>query len=316
MTTPLVSIVMPVYNGLKYLPANVETIRRQTYVNFEVICADDLSTDGSLEYLQQVAKEDSRFKVFKRESKGGTAVKGVAYALPLCRGEYEFYISQDDLMAPDLLQKCVRRAQETGAEAVLPDMVWYVEGKDCDKVSAPKSNYQVILSGKEAFIRSLRWSIHGTSLRSMDLVRRAGIDTEYFNSCEYAVHKSYLLANKVAFCQADFFYRQDNPLAISKNLHYFTFDVLYTDVRLLQLMLEHQFKRREISAFLKDITKTVPGWLEKYAQHKASFTAQQQSHIEGVLKLSQSDLLAVAKRNKNYLAYWRMKRFFKVIPNK
>ena len=53
-TTPLVSVLMPVYNGMPYLPLAVESILNQTFKDFEFIIVDDCSNDDSLVYLQAI----------------------------------------------------------------------------------------------------------------------------------------------------------------------------------------------------------------------------------------------------------------------
>ena len=66
MNEPLVSIVVPVYNGEKYLEETLNVLKNQTYKNFEVIMVDDISTDNSVQILEKFANEDERFKLIKR----------------------------------------------------------------------------------------------------------------------------------------------------------------------------------------------------------------------------------------------------------
>ena len=56
--TPMVSVLMPVYNGMPYLPLAVESILKQTFTDFEFIIVNDCSTDSSIEYLQSL--QDTR----------------------------------------------------------------------------------------------------------------------------------------------------------------------------------------------------------------------------------------------------------------
>jgi glycosyltransferase involved in cell wall biosynthesis len=70
-STPLVSVVMPVYNAEKYLPQTIESILNQSYKNFEFIIIDDCSTDKSWEIIQRYAKRDKRIKGFKNKKNLG-----------------------------------------------------------------------------------------------------------------------------------------------------------------------------------------------------------------------------------------------------
>lgn len=61
--TPLVSIVLPVYNGEKYLASAIESILAQSYRNWELILVNDCSTDRSLEIMENYAGKDARIRV-------------------------------------------------------------------------------------------------------------------------------------------------------------------------------------------------------------------------------------------------------------
>ena len=73
MRTPLVSIIVPVYNTEKYLMETIRTIQKQTLSDFEVICVDDGSTDSTLTLLDKVSREDRRFSVLKQKNAGAGA---------------------------------------------------------------------------------------------------------------------------------------------------------------------------------------------------------------------------------------------------
>lgn len=75
MEQPLVSIIIPVYNVEKYLDRAIQSIKKQTYQNYEVLMVDDGSTDNSLEKLNQYAREDQRVKVFTKKNGGGRFCK-------------------------------------------------------------------------------------------------------------------------------------------------------------------------------------------------------------------------------------------------
>lgn len=96
---PLVSAIMPVYNGERYLRAALDSILAQTYEAVEIVAVDDGSIDGSGAILDQYA---SRMTIV-REGRGGNAGiarrKGIAHA----RGVYFAFLDQDDLWLPGKL---------------------------------------------------------------------------------------------------------------------------------------------------------------------------------------------------------------------
>ena len=65
----LISVIVPIYNVGKYLVECVESIRKQTYSNIEIILVDDGSTDASIEICDEFAEKDSRIRVFHKKMK-------------------------------------------------------------------------------------------------------------------------------------------------------------------------------------------------------------------------------------------------------
>ena len=68
-----ISILMPCYNSHAFLEKSISSVIRQDYKDWELICVDDCSSDGTFELLQEYAKQDKRIKIFKSEKNGGCA---------------------------------------------------------------------------------------------------------------------------------------------------------------------------------------------------------------------------------------------------
>lgn len=105
MSTPLVSVVMSVYNGLPYLKASVESILNQTYSHFEFIIIDDCSTDGSLNYLSSLT--DKRIRLL-HNSKNLKLSASLNLGIQASRGRYILRMDADDISFSDRLEKQVR----------------------------------------------------------------------------------------------------------------------------------------------------------------------------------------------------------------
>lgn len=253
---PRVSIVIPVYNGENFLPTLYERIHNQTYDNIEIIMVDDLSTDNSMNLMKEYQTIDPRVKVIQVEKKCGNAVKAQVQGLPFCTGDYYFYLSQDDFFDYDMIEKCVKKALESDADIILPNMVLYYEGKESTKhgVYPSNGNYSEELDGKEAFLLSLDWKIHGFALRRMRLFEGEEFRAEYYNDDEYYLRCMLLRANKVVFCDSNFYYRQDNPDALTKTIRYFHVDILVTDMMLYEVMSRQNYEKSLIVKRLKDIS--------------------------------------------------------------
>ena len=240
---------MPVYNGEKYLKRTFDSILSQTFTDFEVICVDDSSTDSSFEVLKEYANQDNRIKAFRKPN-GGMVPKSWNYALPKISGEYILYMSQDDFISPDLLELLYNKALSSKADAVIPDLVYYQgEGHNNPIKSGLHGDKKIDLSGKEAFLSSLKWEIHAFVLWKAELVRRIGFDELATNSDEYATRNFFLNSNKVVFSNGTFYYGKENPEAITKKISIKRFNWCLTDRRLLELMKKNNFSKQELTAF-------------------------------------------------------------------
>lgn len=259
---PLVSVVIPIYNGEKYVDEIYRNFSEQTYEKWELIFVNDVSTDKTLEYIKSYASIDNRIKVLNRKEKGGTAVKGLEYALPFCKGSFFFFMSHDDFIDDTFLEDCMYKALETGADIVIPNLVlyWNKDKQIKHGIYPIDNDYNSVISPKEAFRLSLDWRLHSNIFRKMELVRKVGFKAEYYNSCEYYARIMYLHAEKIVFCNTNFFYRQNNPNAITKTFHYFQVDILTTDVMLYNIMRQQGYDLEFLRERLREITKSFWGW--------------------------------------------------------
>ena len=102
--TPLVSVIMPVYNGEKFLAEAIESILAQTFSDFELRVVDDASQDGSVEIIRSYEERDERVRLIQHERNRGQATalnNGVSAA----RGRYIAMMDSDDISLPDRLRK-------------------------------------------------------------------------------------------------------------------------------------------------------------------------------------------------------------------
>lgn len=103
MSEILVSIVVPVYNGEKYLKKTIESILEQTYSSFELLLINDGSSDASAKLIDTLVTTDSRIKGFTKENGGVANARN--HGVLLAKGELIAFCDQDDLWLPDKLEK-------------------------------------------------------------------------------------------------------------------------------------------------------------------------------------------------------------------
>lgn len=110
-----ISVVIPVYNLEAYLMECLDSVAGQSFTDWECICVDDGSTDGSAGILDDYARRDTRFRVVHQENKGVGFARNAA--LDLISGDFVFFLDGDDLLINsavfELFVKTIRQLDET-----------------------------------------------------------------------------------------------------------------------------------------------------------------------------------------------------------
>jgi glycosyltransferase involved in cell wall biosynthesis len=116
---PLVSVISPAYNHEKYIADCIESVRAQTYTNWEMIIIDDGSSDSTFKIASELALQDHRIKPFTQKNIGiFRLAESYNFALEKSSGKYIAILECDDVWLPDKLQKQVE-ALEKNPMAVL-----------------------------------------------------------------------------------------------------------------------------------------------------------------------------------------------------
>ncbi|CAD0006550.1 glycosyltransferase family 2 protein [Flavobacterium chungangense] len=103
----LVSIITPTYNAEKYIRETLQSVLNQSYQNWEMILADDASTDHTIYIIEEFAQKDSRIKLYKLpENRGNGFARNTA--LEKATGKYIAYLDADDLWFPEKLEKQIQ----------------------------------------------------------------------------------------------------------------------------------------------------------------------------------------------------------------
>ena len=100
--TPLISVIVPIYNVAEYLPRCLDSICNQTYRNLEIILVDDGSTDNSLEICKEYAAKDQRIIVIHQKNKGVSAARNLG--LDKMTGVFFTFVDSDDWIVPQFVQ--------------------------------------------------------------------------------------------------------------------------------------------------------------------------------------------------------------------
>ena len=116
---PLISVIIPVYNAEKTIRRTLDSIREQTFYDFEVIMIDDGSTDTSGDICDEYTRYDKRFKVKHKQNQGVSAAR--QDGIDMAKGEYTIHIDPDDWVEQSMLKELYLKAVESNADMVICD---------------------------------------------------------------------------------------------------------------------------------------------------------------------------------------------------
>jgi glycosyltransferase involved in cell wall biosynthesis len=124
--SPLVTICIPVYNGIKYIDNCLTSVINQTYNNIEILIIDDGSTDGSVEYVKELQKTEQRIRLIINEKNLGL-VGNWNKCISEAKGEWIKFLFQDDLMQGDCVKKMITACNRFNVNMAISSRNFLVE---------------------------------------------------------------------------------------------------------------------------------------------------------------------------------------------
>ncbi|NJP38791.1 glycosyltransferase family 2 protein [Alkalicoccus luteus] len=115
--TPEISVIVPVYNGESFLPFALESVLLQSMENFEIICINDGSSDGSLNILREYEKKDERIRVIDKENEGLAKTRN--HGIACAKGTYIAFLDQDDYFHHDMLKSLYEAIKRTNVRLAM-----------------------------------------------------------------------------------------------------------------------------------------------------------------------------------------------------
>lgn len=135
-----VSVIMPMYNGEKYLRECLDSLLNQSLKEIEIICVDDGSTDSTSTILAEYQSKDSRIKVVMQENQGAGFARNAG--MKIAKGEYYLFLDADDIFSPDLCKVVYNKAKRNMVEVVL------FKAERINMLSGEKENMDWVLREK------------------------------------------------------------------------------------------------------------------------------------------------------------------------
>ena len=180
MRTPLISVIIPVYNVEKYLHRCLDSVIAQTYQNLEIICVDDGSIDESGRICDQYAVRDARIKVIHQENQGLSAARN--RGLDAAEGEYIAFVDSDDYILEDMYKKMLDKLLNYNVDLCVCQ--WQYEFSDGRQV-VKKKNIDPTIYGRKASLEFARFLYRGNYENGVVV---AAWNKLYRRACRFVKH--------------------------------------------------------------------------------------------------------------------------------
>lgn len=155
---PIVSIIVPIYNGEKTLSRCVKSIMEQKFIEYELLLINDGSTDRSLEICYELEKSDKRIRVMDKANEGVSATRN--FGIKEARGKYIQFVDCDDYVAKDYLDCLVKALEKEQADLVIAGYTRHKNGKVTKRVPQPLTFENLNAFSKEFFNLYNQWFLN------------------------------------------------------------------------------------------------------------------------------------------------------------
>lgn len=151
-TTPLISVVIPVYNGEKYIEKTINSILKQEYKNIEILVINDGSVDDTAQVVTRLVEKDKRLRLINQKNAGVSTARNVG--IDHSKGKYIAFVDGDDLVTEDYISHLYSVMAHNDVEIVASTtMDYYSSEKPTNETNVK------IVSGQEAAIEMLYYRI-------------------------------------------------------------------------------------------------------------------------------------------------------------
>ena len=229
-TMPLVSIVIPVYNGSNYLKKAIDSALRQTYTNIEIIVVNDGSTDGGATEDLALSYGD-RIRYFRKENGGVSSA--INFGIEHMRGEYFSWLSHDDEYADSKIEKQIDILKSGGTIAVCSERQI---DKSSEYISIPRDYTDLIKNGIIDWQEEIAWIIN----------------EQIFSGCALLIPK--YVFEEVGLFDEDLRYNQDFDMWLKICFAGYSW-VYHNDVGVLSRVHENQVTQTRKDLFYRDSYK-------------------------------------------------------------
>lgn len=214
--TPLVSVIVPVYQTEKFIAECMDSILCQTYRNIEIILVDDGSTDTCPRLCDCYAEDNPNVRVIHKENGGLSSARNAG--IDVAKGEYLTFVDSDDVIAPDMINTMVCLAVRENADIVKITLMRQSSLKECIHTvgpyvtETPDAALQRIYRDPPQIISACG------KLFDKQLFKQIRFPTGLYYEDEFITPKLYHASKKIVFSEAvQYFYMQRDNESIMRS---------------------------------------------------------------------------------------------------
>ena len=289
MAMPKISIIVPIYNVENYLNFCVDSLKRQTYADFEILLIDDGSTDSSGRICDKLKKTDERIVVYHKENGGLSDARN--FGIKHSKGDFFLFIDSDDALHPDFCKVLIETQQKYNADIVSVKMTLFSDCKMISELDKKPYKYEEKIFYDEEILseyfepKGSRCIYHGLCMKlyKKELFKNLQFEVGRRHEDLYITHRLLNLVHCFVFVDLPYYYYfQNNNNSICTNYELKNFIDEYDAISLMLAAYENKSK---IESHLKKFV----------AEHYLYLINRYYSSIKNKKEL---------KKKKNELAGW------------
>lgn len=231
-----ISVIIPVYNSAPYLKRCIESVLRQTLLEWEIMLVDDGSTDESGAICDEYVENHANIRVYHKHNEGASLAR--KYGLSKVQGEYVTFVDSDDLVEEDYLERLYQAMKQYGTKIAACDQVKHQEGTD---LVVDKSGEAVLLDDKALHDRFFKYQFWGFGGK---IYHKSVFDGIYFP--EYTINEDY-----VVMAQLFDRYKQMAYVPMG-SYHYMLHGESLSHQKLSQRMFDEYYNKLWVKDFYRD----------------------------------------------------------------
>lgn len=304
---PLISVIVPVYKVEQYLEKCVESIKKQTYKNLEIILVDDGSPDNCPALCDSLAKTDKRIKVIHKPNGGLSDARNAG--INIATGKFITFVDSDDYLNLNFIETLYHNLTETGSDVSICNFQDVYENEEVD-TSLKETSKILTFDGSNKFEQlykdlRLRFVTAWGKLYRKDIFDKVKYPVGKINEDEFVCHHILSLCDKVCYSDVKYYYYLQRQNSImhqkysKKNLN--IFEALYDRF----LFFKENYPKLALNslyAYLSDITVN-------YYKFDKSVRKELLERFYKALEENKKELKQLSKKRKFKLFMFKYFRF-------